>query len=96
MIGTDKQIAFASSLLENFEKWVDAARKDIPAEQLAGFEAMFAPARECADAAKLIDALRDLPKVTDAGTHYLAGNAAHEISPARWQKALQPVVLALR
>jgi hypothetical protein len=96
MNGTEKQITLAASLLENFEKWVNAARKDIPPAQLAGFEAMFAPVRGCADAAKLIAALRDLPKVTDAGTHYLAGSAAHEINAARWQIVLQDAVLALR
>jgi hypothetical protein len=93
---TSKQQDYSAALLANFEQWVAAALKDVPAAQHAGFQGMFAPVRNCQDVSRLIDALRLLPTVTESGTHFVAGGGAHEITSARWQRELQAVVLALR
>ena len=93
---TNKQHDYSTALLANFEKWVLAALKEVPAAQHTGFQTMFAPVRGCQDVSRLIAALELLPTVTESGTHFAAGGGAHEITSARWQRELQAVVLALR
>jgi hypothetical protein len=96
MTGTEKQIAYATALLEKVSPWVEIAKQQVPADNHPGLDQMLSPIFECADAGRLIAALKSMPTVCESGTHYSDGRAAYEIKPTTWQSVLQDAVLALR